>query len=56
MKSSTFITTFRQRRARKKYEREKALRAQQGDDAMDRVVEGAKNLGGGANIGGSSSS
>ena len=38
------------------YEREKALRAQQDENAIDRVAEGARNIGGGANIGGSSSS
>lgn len=44
---STFITKFRQRRARKKHERKKALRDLQDDDAMNRVAKNAAGTMGG---------
>ena len=47
-----FLRTRRQRKARKRYEREKALRASQNDDAMKKVAEGAKTLGSGLGGGG----
>lgn len=37
----------RQRNARKRYEREKAERQSQNGEAMEKVAEGAKTLGGG---------
>jgi len=42
-----FLRTRRQRKARKRYEREKAQRQSQNDEAMEKVAEGAKTLGGG---------
>jgi hypothetical protein len=42
-----FLRTRRQRKARKRYEREKAQRKNQNDEAMEKVAEGAKTLGGG---------
>jgi hypothetical protein len=41
-----FLRTRRQRKARKRYEREKALRASQSDDAVERIAEGAKKFSG----------
>ena len=42
------IRTRRQRKARKRYEREKSLRDRQNDEkAMDRVADGAETLGSG---------
>ena len=42
-----FLRTRRQRKARKRYEREKALRQSRDDEALERVTEGAKNYFGG---------
>ena len=43
-----FLRTRRQRRARKRHNREKALRDSQNDEkAIDRVADGAKTLSGG---------
>ena len=41
-----FLRTRRQRKARKGYEREKAQRQNQNDDAMERVAAAADKLGG----------
>jgi hypothetical protein len=45
MSLRTFLRTRRQRKARKRYEREKALRESQTEDALERVAEAAKKLG-----------
>jgi hypothetical protein len=47
MKLREFLRTRRQRKARKRYEREKARRQSQNDEAIDKVADGAKTLGGG---------
>jgi len=47
MKLREFLRTRRQRKARKRYEREKAQRQSQNGEAIDKVAEGAKTLGGG---------
>ncbi len=48
MKLPAFITKYRHRRARKKYEREKEFRAQQGDDGVQSIADNAKDyIGGG---------
>ena len=53
MKFPAFITKYKQRRARRKHERDKELRAQQGGDAVNRVAENAGNyMGGGGTPGG----
>ena len=52
MKPPALITKFRQRRARKQHECDKALRAQQDERAMDRVIEVAGNIGGGGGMSG----
>ena len=45
MKLPAFITEYKQRRARRRYERDKARRGQQGEDAMDRIADGARAIG-----------
>jgi hypothetical protein len=53
VKLPAFITKYKQRRARRKYERDKELRAQEGEEAVNRVAENAANyLGGGGSSGG----
>ncbi len=47
MNLRAFLRQRRQRKARKRYEREKALRASQNDEAIGKVAEGAKTLGSG---------
>jgi hypothetical protein len=46
-----FITNYKQSRARKKYEREQELRAQQGEDGVKRVARNAKDYTGGGSAG-----
>ena len=51
MKLPAFITNYKQRRAHRKHERDKELRAQQGEDAVNRVAENAgKYMGGGPSV------
>ena len=53
MKLPGSITKYKQRRERRKHERDKELRAQQGEDAVNRVAENAgKYMGGGGMSGG----
>ena len=47
MKLPAFISKYKQRRARRKYERDKEFRAQQGEDAVNRIAENAKDYMGG---------
>lgn len=47
MKLRELLRTRRQRKARKRYEREKAQRQSQNEEAMDKVADGAKTLSGG---------
>jgi hypothetical protein len=42
-----YLRTRRQRKARKLYEREKAQRQSQSDEAMQKTADGAKTLGSG---------
>jgi hypothetical protein len=51
MKPPGLIKNLRERRARKKFEREKARRAGQDENAMDRVAEVGKTVGGGGGPG-----
>ena len=48
MKLPAFISRYKQRRARRKYERDKARRDQQDENAMDRVADVGGTIGGGA--------
>jgi hypothetical protein len=47
MKLREFLRARRERKARKRYEREKSWRESQDDKALKKVADGAKTLGGG---------
>ena len=51
MKLPAFITKYKQRRARRTYERDKARRGQQDENAMDRVADVGGTVGGGSGLG-----
>ena len=48
----SFLTDRKQRRARRRYERDKALREQQRDETMERVAKAMEMMGGGGGGGG----